>query len=283
MYKKRNLTEQRFGNLVVIKSLGYYKPNDRHFWSLVKCDCGNVFPIQDTYLVNNRQTKCADCSRKANAKHLMTNSRIYHVYQSMKGRCCNPNNPQYSNYGGRGIKICQEWLEDSGSFIKWAYATGYDDIADYMQCTLDRIDVNGDYCPENCRWINNKEQARNKRDTRYMIYRNEKKSVMEVSEITGIKASTIKYRLDNGYSDDEAISIDVGSEIMKSKVINHEVKRHATLIDQRTKEKILFDSCSAASRFLGFNSGYLSNVMRKRHSCRFEIGGYYVKIGEQYN
>ena len=81
----------------------------------------------------------------------------------MKTRCYNSNSPDYKNYGGRGITICEEWLKDYLSFRNWAEANGYDENAKKMQCTIDRIDVNGNYEPSNCRWVSAKIQARNKR------------------------------------------------------------------------------------------------------------------------
>lgn len=280
MSRKRNLLGQRFGSLVVIKDLGYYKANDKHFWSLVRCDCGKEFPIQDTYLVNSRQTKCAECSRKVNAKHLMTNARIYHVYQSMKGRCYNPNNIDYKNYGGRGIKVCDEWLNNSTSFIEWAYKTGYDESAKYGTCTLDRIDVNGDYCPENCRWADSITQARNKKDTIFMNYKGEKIPVQKVAELTGIKASTLVYRIKHGYSDEDAVLLPVGGEDVLSHSKNHELKRNVLLVDKVSNRSQEFGSCSLASKFLGHNVGYLSNMMRKLGTNHFEVEDYYVEIGE---
>lgn len=283
MYKKRNLEGQTFGTLTVIKDLGHYRNNDKHFWSLVRCKCGIEFPLQDTYLINGRQSCCPYCSRKKQVTHNMTDSRIYHVYQSMKSRCYNPNNEDYESYGGRGIKICDEWKNNATSFIEWAYKSGYQENADYMECTLDRINVDGDYCPENCRWVDKIIQSRNKRNTVYMNYKGEKKSVNEVAEIVGMKSCTLKHRLKSGYSDEDAISIEVNSEYMRKKHLNYEIKRYATLIQKSTGEKHEFESCSGASRFLGHNNGYLSNLMRKRNTCQFEVENYYVKIGEYHH
>lgn len=88
--------------------------------------------------------------------------RLYHVWQSMKQRCYNPRNHAYSNYGGRGITVCDEWLHDYDSFKRWALFTGYDPNAQYGECTLDRIDFDGNYEPSNCRWTNQTVQQNNK-------------------------------------------------------------------------------------------------------------------------
>jgi hypothetical protein len=97
--------------------------------------------------------------------HGMTNTRPYYIWSSMRERCFNPNSQAYSNYGGRGITVCQEWKDDFMSFYNWAINNGYTD-----ELSIDRIDVNGNYCPENCRWITMYEQQNNKRTSVMITY-----------------------------------------------------------------------------------------------------------------
>lgn len=128
------------------------------------------------------------------------NKRLYRVWIHMKERCCSPQDASYHNYGGRGIKICDEWKDDFHSFCKWALRNGYDASADRKQCTLDRIDNDGDYCPKNCRWTTMKEQSRNRRGNRIVDLGLEKYTSAELAEMIGLKPATLRKRLDSGWS-----------------------------------------------------------------------------------
>ena len=108
----------------------------------------------------------------------------------MKRRVLNPNNKGYQDYGGRGIKICDEWINSFESFYTWATNNGYKE-----GLTIERKNVNGDYCPENCCWINRKEQARNKRNTKWLEFNNERKTAKEWSKELGINYYTLMRRL----------------------------------------------------------------------------------------
>lgn len=120
------------------------------------------------------------------------------IFYGMKQRCYNKNAPSYKNYGGRGIKICQEWLENSKLFYEWAISNGYRD-----DLTIDRIDVNGDYEPSNCRWATQKEQANNTRKNIVITYNGVSHKIADWSKITGIDEKTIRKRYNNGYTEKE--------------------------------------------------------------------------------
>lgn len=176
--KKRNIIGDRYGELTVIADAGKDKYN--HFLSLVRCDCGKIYKVRDTMLIYGR-TK--SCGHGINKTHGMTNTRLFNIWQSMKGRCNNPRNLDYKNYGGKGVSVCISWSKDFLCFYEWAIQHGYKD-----NLTIDRIDVNGNYEPSNCRWATATQQARNKSNTIYVSYDGKKRSIQEVSEICGIKA-----------------------------------------------------------------------------------------------
>ena len=127
-----------------------------------KCDCGNIYyaiPIE----LENGPVKSCGCLKTEISENAVSNDRLYHVWQDMKRRCCSPNDENYHNYGGRGISVCDKWKDDYITFKNWAYSNGYDENAPFGECTIDRINVNGNYEPDNCRWITNVEQQKNKR------------------------------------------------------------------------------------------------------------------------
>ena len=120
----------------------------------------------------------------------------------MHNRCYTKSNPKYKNYGARGIEIAPEWRSDFKAFELWALSHGYRD-----DLTIDRIDVNGPYSPDNCRWATNITQCNNKTDTVYLEYNGQKKSIADWARLTGIKATTLYARIHTGWSVEEALSI----------------------------------------------------------------------------
>lgn len=169
--RKKDLLGQRFGRLVVISEAAKNK-NGARTW-VCKCDCGNItHPIVQGNLLRTKSCGCLRRSRLHETpigfKHGKSNSRLYMVWQGMKQRCSTPTHKAYAYYGGRGITVCDEWANSYELFAEWSYANGYDETAGRGKCTIDRVDVNGNYCPENCRWVDMKIQQNNKRNSKVM-------------------------------------------------------------------------------------------------------------------
>lgn len=165
-----------------------------------RCECGNEFVVDELYLNQKRFHSCSKCGYKKpwENKEKVASLRLYRTWSGIKQRCLNPNSHSYSNYGGRGIKICEEWL-DFNNFRKWAEENGYNPDAPAQECTLDRIDSNGNYCPENCRFASRKEQDNNKRNCIWITNENgETHNLSQWAEILGIKRGTLYGRYLNG-------------------------------------------------------------------------------------
>jgi hypothetical protein len=183
--RKHEFEGRQFGNVSVMR---YSHNAGKRVYYLCKCLlCGKEFTTRKDGLKSGHTTSCG-CVREKwmhsgqiNRKHGLVNDRAYWVWTKVKARCYNPKCREYHNYGGRGIKMCPEWRDDPAAFIKWAYESGYDNTAPKGQCTLDRIDCDGDYEPSNCCWRTNLEQQNNKRCNRVFEYQGERHTIAEWS------------------------------------------------------------------------------------------------------
>lgn len=145
--------------------------------------------------------------REANIRHgycIRINgkgNRLYNIWCSMKQRCYDTNRKDYHSYGGRGIRVCDDWLNDFVSFKDWALSHGYSNLL-----TLDRIDNNGDYCPENCRWATRREQDHNRPGVVLVYYNKEEYTVNELAKCLNINAQALMRRIKAGYGSEEAVA-----------------------------------------------------------------------------
>lgn len=166
----RDLTGQRFNRLVVIERCG--KKCGLTAW-LCRCDCGRQTVVIGSDLTKNHTKSCGclrnELTRSRVTKHGKKGIRLYQIWKGMTQRCLNPANPGYKRYGGRGITVCDEWKNDFQSFYSWAMANGYDENAPRGQCTIDRIDNDKGYSPENCRWVDMKTQIHNRSNSRHKL------------------------------------------------------------------------------------------------------------------
>lgn len=192
MRKFIDLVDKKFGRLTVIKEYG----KNRHGLSkwLCKCDCGNEVIVWGNHLKAGNTKSCGclqkEIARKNSTKHGCCKERIYTAWANMKNRCHNEKHPEYKYYGGKGVKVCEEWLHDFQSFHKWAMANGYAE-----NLTIDRIDNNGNYTPSNCRWTTWKEQQNNRSNNALITYKEETKTLAQWAETTGIAYYTLWQRI----------------------------------------------------------------------------------------
>lgn len=202
-----DLTGQRFDRLAVI---GMDDVDSRKTYWVCQCDCGNIKSVRSDGLISGNVRSCG-CLKKeqdktnfakseCNQKYIKTGfkvggTRLYRIWQGMKRRCYKKSEPCYDRYGGRGITVCDEWKNDFVAFYNWATNNGYSD-----ELTIDRIDNSKGYSPDNCRWVTQTEQARNRRSNINITIGNSTRTLVEWCEIFDINYSLASSRYQrNGY------------------------------------------------------------------------------------
>ena len=193
MAKAVEIKGQRFSKLVALQSEYHTTSggNKIKYWKC-RCDCGNYTTSSTHDLLSGHTKSCGKCIYNVSSK--VKYKRIYDAWRMMIARCENPKAQAYHNYGKRGIEVCEEW-HDFDVFLKWALSNGYEGTL-----TIDRIDVNKGYYPQNCRWTTDKVQCNNRRSNHLVEYNGETHTVQEWSEITKMPYSIIASRLYNGWS-----------------------------------------------------------------------------------
>lgn len=162
-----------------------------------KCECGNIKIINFNNIKRGLVKSCGCITKTVNG---MSKTRIYQIYRHLINRCYRQKDISYKNYGNKGIIVCDEWKNDFMSFYNWSMANGYAN-----DLTIDRIDVNGNYEPSNCRWVNMAVQQNNRSNNRILEYKGQKKTITEWAKYCGLSYRNLYYRLNNGYTIEEAI------------------------------------------------------------------------------
>lgn len=215
----RDLTGQRFGRLVALEVSGRNKYGNL-MW-LCKCDCGNMHTVPSGKLIQGKSKSCGCYAKEVHAKSLEKHGittggkpRTFTIWCGMKARCLDPKAISYKSYGARGITVCQEWLGEQGfeNFHNWAIANGYTD-----ELTIDRIDNNGNYEPNNCRWVEAKENRKKQRNVHYVEAYSLKLSVSDWCRKVNMSKSTAYKYLNRSENDFKKM---LGRRLEKDKCIS---------------------------------------------------------------
>lgn len=217
-----NFDNVRFNEWLILKD---YDKVGRMRRVLARCDCGKEKVVYLKHLKSGASKSCGHSNWVENCRNIgksnlkysnfnISSTRLYSIWNSMKGRCYYKNNDNYKYYGGRGITICEEWKNNFMSFYNWAICNGYNE-----KLTIDRIDVNGNYEPNNCRWLTFKEQSNNRRNaknSRYLTYRGKTKTLSQWCKEYDINVSTLSCRVNKlKWTDEKALK-----EFVERKIIN---------------------------------------------------------------
>lgn len=209
MWKAQDLTGNRYGKLVVIERAKNTK-DGKAAW-ICKCDCtGKMVAVRAANLKSGSTRSCGCLMKESRKivseklsgnkspryKHGLSRSRINMIYREMKRRCFSEKLPAFEHYGKRGIVVCDEWLGENGfgNFYKWSMENGYNE-----NLTLDRIDVNGNYEPNNCRWTTMEKQQNNRTNNVRISYNGEEHTLSEWAGIIGITKCAIYHRYERGW------------------------------------------------------------------------------------
>lgn len=190
---------QKFGRLTVLEECKERKHGGKQYKCL--CDCGNYVNVRKDMLKSGNTKSCGCLQRetasdmaKKKIKHGKCNTRLYKIYYKIINRCYNKNMNRYSDWGGRGIVVCDEWLNDFMNFYNWAINNGYQD-----NLSIDRVNNDGNYEPSNCRWITNKEQSNNRRSNITITYNGKTQTLKQWAENLKVSYSTLYMRYKNNW------------------------------------------------------------------------------------
>lgn len=204
---RSELTGKKFGKLTVIE-FAFTNKHGQAMWKC-KCECGAEKTVLGSHLTSGHTVSCGKHAR--HFKHGQRYTRLYRIWLGMKERCSNPNHTNFNLYGGRGITVCDDWKHSFETFREWAMANGYAD-----GLSIDRIDSNKGYCPDNCRWETNFAQNNNKRSSVMISYAGTTHNLKEWSIISGINYYTLYSRYKAGKPLEEVFAKGVGANATHS-------------------------------------------------------------------
>lgn len=204
MARMKDLTGQKFGRLTVIEQSGKNK-HGNYMWRCL-CECGNIKTIVGGELTRGNTKSCGcllkETMSKTRTTHGKRKTRLYSIWADMKTRCYNPKDKSFERYGKKGVTVCDEWLHDFQAFYDWSMLNGYAD-----NLTIDRINNDKGYSPDNCRWTTVKVQANNTRRNHYITYKGETLTLKQWSEKTGINYRKLIARVNQmGWDFERAIT-----------------------------------------------------------------------------
>lgn len=269
--KHQALIGQRFNRLTI---LDIWKDEEKGYYMCkCRCDCGNLRENRLTYVKNGAIKSCGcikykyrslpgktECIFDGRAAH-----PLHKVWNSMLDRCENPNNPMFPIYGARGISVCEEW-RDFRKFVEWSNSVGGRPDG----YSLDRIDTDGNYCPENCRWADEETQQNNKRTNRYLTYKGETLSLSQWSRKTGLSRCAIQYRFMQGWSAEDILEVP----------LNHRKGEYRRKILQKSKDgKVVATYSSLSDLPSEYKATSVSSVCNGRYQ-RETYKGYIWEYAE---
>jgi hypothetical protein len=202
-----DLKGKQFGRLTVLE----YSHTNKHGQSMWKCRCacGSERIVTGSHLKSGHSISCgcynAEAAKDRRKTHGKRKTRLYRIWLNMKARCTIESVSQFKNYGGRGITVCEEWANSFQAFYDWAMSNGYDENAPRGKCTIDRIDVNGNYEPSNCRWVSIQAQQFNKSTSKTVTLNGETHTLKEWSDKVGVNYSTMHSRYRAGKPPEEIL------------------------------------------------------------------------------
>lgn len=207
--KVEDYSGKRFGRLTVKKQ--FYREQSR-LYCLCVCDCGAEKVIRRDSLKNGKTLSCGCLAKERHpVKHEMHGTRLYSIWCGMRARCNNSNLRVYKYYGGKGVAVCKEW-DDFKNFQTWSMNNGYSE-----NLTIDRIDFDGGYNPNNCRWVTMAKQSNNRSNTRFMTLNGETKAIKEWSDILEIPRNVLYWRTTHGWDDTKALVTPVQQQFKAKK------------------------------------------------------------------